>query len=258
MSTTDEPEDDGRITKEEAVLEAFSLLRRAPFGVLSTISKSVQGWPFGSVVPYAVDRRGAPLILIASIAEHTKNVLADDRVSLLVHDSAGDGDVQAQGRVTVLARARPVEEAELKDARARYLARVPSASDYFDTHDFRFFRLEPVRVRFIGGFGQIFWLDAASFAIDPAADPLAPRAKGIIDHMNEDHADTLITCCKAFSGFEPKKATMVGVDQFGLDVECEDPAERVRFDFESPATPENVRAIVVDLVRRARSKLEAK
>jgi hypothetical protein len=222
--------------------------------VLSTISKKRDGWPFGSVAPYALDSRGAPLILIASIAEHTKNLVADDRVSLLVHDGDRGGDVQAQGRVTVLGRARPLEAAEIRDAQGRYAARVPGSVDYFATHDFRFFRIEPAWVRFIGGFGEIHWLDAEAITLDPQTDPIRPIAAGVVEHMNLDHADALALICRAFGGCSPERAELVGVDAYGLDIECHNPDRRVRAEFEQPATAATIRETVVGLVKQARAR----
>ena len=249
----EEPEEAQRISRAEAATEAGALLRRVTHGVLGTLSKRFDGWPFGSIVPYALDRRGAPLILIASIAEHTKNIAADDRVSLLVHeDTVSGADVQAKGRLTILGRAAPVAREELDDAAARYLARVPAASDYFATHDFSFRRIHATKHRFIGGFGSIFWLEQDELVVDPAKDPLAKISAGVIEHMNTDHADALLLLCQAHRGFTPAAATMIGVDEWGLDIRTREPETCVRVDFRQPATPATVRERVVELVRRAR------
>jgi putative heme iron utilization protein len=80
--------------------DARGLLLEAKAGVLSTLSRDVPGFPFGSVVPHCLDRGGLPLTLIADIAQHTKNLLADPRASLTVTEAAEDGDVQAQARLT--------------------------------------------------------------------------------------------------------------------------------------------------------------
>lgn len=257
-TSAEEREDQQTISKQRAITDAKALLHRAQFGVLSTISTHVPGWPFGSIVPYAVDREGAPIILIASIAQHTKNIVADDRVSLLVHDRAQAGeDVQANGRLTLMGRAVDVASDDLEDTRARYLARVPDAAGYFATHDFSFRRITVEHARFIGGFGRIFWLDPESVGEVPSADPLAEGAEGIVDHMNEDHADALLLYCRAFKGVSPEAATMVGVDQWGFDVRCQGPDVRLRFDFDEPATMDTIRPIVVKMVKDARQQLAA-
>src|SRR6185295_12291531 len=97
----------------------------------------------------------------SDIAQHTKNIVADSRVSLTVVEKGESDDVQAHGRVTVIGDARRVAGDD--DIRERYFRYFPSARQYEQTHGFDFFRLEPVRIRFIGGFGQIFWQEPAAF-----------------------------------------------------------------------------------------------
>src|SRR6476660_1729588 len=142
---------------------ARELLLQQSFGILSTLSVDVPGFPFGSVTPYCVDDESRPILYISTIAQHTKNILKDSRVSLTVVEPADDSDdVQARGRVTYLAHAVPIQDS-LDEVRERYVRYFPSASGYDQTHDFTFFRLDPVRVRFIGGFGQIFWVEPQEF-----------------------------------------------------------------------------------------------
>jgi putative heme iron utilization protein len=243
------------VSADRAEDDAKLLLRKSRNGMLCTISKKIAGWPFGSIAPYALDARGSPILFISTIAEHTKNLDADDRVSILVQEEAADGDVQAHGRITVLGRASRVGAEEVADVRARYLERTPSAAGYAEAHDFHFYRIVPEHVRFIGGFGKIFWLQPEKLRVDPASDPLAGAASGVIEHMNDDHAEAIQLYCRAFKSTTPASAKMVGVDQFGFDVEARGPDARFRFDFERPATPDTIRAIVVEMVVRAREKL---
>src|SRR5688572_14619929 len=143
----------GLMEKQNA---ARALMLTESFGVLSTISVDVEGYPFGSVTPYCMDRMCRPIIYISPIAQHTKNIVADSRVSLTVIENGASEDVQAQGRVTCLANA--IQSDDDRDASERYFRHFPSSRQYDRTHAFNFFRLELVRVRFIGGFGQIFWV----------------------------------------------------------------------------------------------------
>ncbi len=236
-----------------ALGDAEVLLRLRGRGMLATISKKVAGWPFGSIVPYAVDREGRPIILIAQIAEHTKNIQADDRVSLLVQEAEGEEDIQAKGRLTVMGRASQVPEAELGDAAARYLAKLPSAEEYFDTHDFSFYRISVEHLRYIGGFGKIHWLDPTEYQKKHSDDPLAHGQKPIIAHMNEDHEEAMSLWCKAFRALEPKHVEMRSVDRWGTDLDVD--GRRVRFDFDREATMETIRQIVVAMTVDARKAL---
>ncbi len=238
-----------------AMIEAEALLRTRGRGVLATISKKVAGWPFGSVVPYAVDPTGRPILLIASIAEHTKNIEADDRVSLLVQEAEGAEDVQAKGRLTLMGRASQVPEAEIADARARYLARVPDAEGYFATHDFALYRIGTEHLRYIGGFGKIYWLDPAAYQTHVAEDPIVRGAAPIIEHMNADHEEAMSLWCRAFRGITPGHVRMSGVDRWGCDLESSAPDRRLRFDFEAAAAPNSIRQIVVAMTVEARKRL---
>ncbi len=224
---------------------ARDLLATERYGILSTHSVDVAGYPFGSVTPYALDHRGEPLILISTLAQHTKNIQADPRVSLTVHRPA-EGDPQAGERLTWLADASPVDPAD-EAAQTRYLAFQPQAADYFGVHDFGLYRLRLQRARYIGGFGRIFWVRTEDLV---RANPFAETERGILAHMNADHRHNLLAYCRAFKGLDPQHASMVGLDAQGFHVLADD--ELVRFAFEAPiGTPEEARQALVALARQA-------
>src|SRR5215469_8969770 len=189
--------------------DARTLLLQESFGVLSTVSIDVPGYPFGSVAPYCTDRNCRPIIYISQIAQHTKNILADSRVSLTVVEKTEADDVQARGRITFIADAHQVERGD-DDVRERYFRYFPSARQYDNTHDFEFFRLELVRIRFIGGFGRIFWIEPSGFM---TANPFSRSEENrIIHHMNKDHSDALSRYVGGGTG------EMAGIDGEGCDV----------------------------------------
>jgi len=204
---------------------ARELLLEQSFGILSTISQDVPGFPFGSVTPYCVDDDCRPILYISTIAQHTKNILADSRVSLTVIEADAEADdVQSRGRITYIAKAVPVRES-LDDIRARYVRYFPTAAAYDQTHDFSFFRLDPVRIRFIGGFGQIFWVEANEITLK---NPFSPaQQERVLTHMNNDHHDALRHYCGGGAG------VMVGIDSEGFDVLLESGRKR-RFAFDNP------------------------
>jgi len=220
--------------------EARRLLLSEGAGVLSTISQDVPGYPFGSVTPYCVDRQCQPVIYISHIAQHTKNILKDPRVCLTVLEGRGDGDVQAEGRITCLADARLIEESE-SDVRDRYFRFFPATREYEQTHSFSFFRLDLVRVRFIGGFGRIFWLEPGEFkAPNPFSEVQESR---ILQHMNQDHGDAL----RRFA--DGVDATMVGIDAEGFDLLAD--GRRVRRPFATPVhNLEDARQALVAMAKR--------
>jgi putative heme iron utilization protein len=220
---------------------ARRLLLQESHGVLSTHSIDVPGYPFGSVTPYCVDSKCRPVIYISHIAQHTKNIVADPRVSLTVLESNDVcNDVQAQGRLTCLADAVPVGEHE-SDLRERYFRYFPSARQYEQTHDFAFFRLELVRVRFIGGFGRIYWVEVAEFMLPNPFS--ATQETRMIQHMNDDHSDAL----KRYA--EGQSAVMTGIDGEGFDVLTA--AGKMRCSFDTPIrNMEEARQALVAMARR--------
>jgi putative heme iron utilization protein len=138
------------------------LLRRALSATLATNSRRHAGWPAASFAPFALDADGAPLLLLSEIAEHTRNLEADDRACLFMHDAVGE-DVRATPRLALYGRARRLNGAEVARARERYLARHPSAASLLDL-DFRLWRLELVEAHWVGGFAAARWLTPAQLA----------------------------------------------------------------------------------------------
>ncbi len=195
-------------------------------GVLSTLSKRLDGYPFGSVAPFILDHSGCPVILISDIAEHTRNIAADPRVSLIVQPY--NPDMQVAGRVTIIGQA--LRLADKEPLGPRYLRFHPQAKSYFAMHDFQFYRIEPVRIRYIGGFGRIHWVDPAAYLC--ACGPLAPQESDIIAHMNQDHGDKLIAYCRHVHGVETATATLLGIDPDGFDVGTD--TNVLRFAFDAP------------------------
>lgn len=147
---------------------ARALLATESVGVLSTISVHRQGYPYGSVTPYALAADGAPLLLLSRLAAHTKNLAADPRAGLFIGDRSAVEDPQAGARVSLLGRVTPLAADGVPDGRARYLARWPRAADYLALGDFAFWRFAIEEARLIAGFGEIRWLEASAFA--PASD----------------------------------------------------------------------------------------
>lgn len=137
---------------------ARELLRRARVGVLSTVSTRPPGHPFPSLAPYALTREGEPILLLSSIAQHSRNLAADPRASLFVHDgAAAERDPRTAPRAALLGRVRRVPATEEADARARYLARHPDARSLLGL-DFSLHVLVVEEAQVIGGFGAAGWI----------------------------------------------------------------------------------------------------
>jgi hypothetical protein len=228
-------------------------------GALATLSadEATLGWPFGSVVPFALTAEGAPAILIADIAQHTRNLERDGRASLLVKQPSAPGvDPQAGWRVTLMGRMRrAADDGSLEELHARYVERVPDAPDYFRTHGFSYWTMEIVRVRWIGGFGDIGWLAPADVLREPGGEGLSEAADGIIRHMNEDHADVLAAICEWRHGFRPAAARMTAIDRAGFLFRTSGPDRLVHVSFGREIRAAEAREVFIDLARAARRAL---
>jgi putative heme iron utilization protein len=237
---------------------ARTIVAGANRGTLCTVAADPPGYPFGSVATYALDDHGAPLFFVSLMAEHTQNARRDRRASLLVAEPVPEGaDPLAGGRVTLLGDLTEVPEGAARAAvRDRYLAANPTSAYYIDFGDFAFYRLGLRAVRYVGGYGRMSWVPAPAFA-DAAPDPLAPVAAGIVGHMNRDHADALVLLCHHLAGrSDTTEATMSAVDRYGFEVVAVTPDGRTTIRLGFPklvASPEEVRAALVAMVREART-----
>lgn len=226
--------------------EARRYLRGHRSGVLATLSAKLGGYPFGSIVPFVVDRDCRPVILISALAEHTRNLAADPRTSLIVHDYADD--VQSGTRLTLVGDAAPLGDDAA--ARARYLRRFPAAQDLLGLGDFSFWAIAPQRLLFIRGFGRIQWIDAAELA--PPANSLAEAEADIVAHMNADHTVALADYCRHYHGVTPVAVEMTGIDCDGFDVRADE--QSLRFEFPDPVTNAGkAREALVAMARAART-----
>lgn len=190
---------------------AIPLLHQVPYGTLATHSTHTPGYPYASLLPFVADPGHRPLLLLSELAEHTKNLHADPRASLLLAQPHGD-DVLSGARLTVLGDVTRIEpDAALV---ARYLRYQPDAERYLALGDFGFYRLEPQRLRLIAGFGKMGWIEADSWH---QAAQLAPQQEqALLDALQPDTA-----------------AHILGLDCYGLDIVHA--GQRLRLEW--PATP---------------------
>ncbi len=207
--------------KTASAREARQLLRAHRYGALCTLSKKFGGHPFGSITPYLVDYDGSLLILISTLAEHTKNIQNDSRVSLITHNQEST-HIQTQGRVTVLGSATIETNREFTGK--RYLRYFPEAQSYFAMHDFSFYRIVPQAIRFIGGFGNIQWVKAAEYVV--ANNPVIAQEEDFISEINARHE----TAIRRQTGQDNLEAELVGIDIDGFDIRVGEQIMRIQSD----------------------------
>jgi heme iron utilization protein len=233
---------------------ARTLLYVGRIGSLSTLSRKQAGFPFGSVMPYGLDDGGRPIFLISTMAMHTQNLQADPRASLLVNQPEAGGDPLGASRVTLLGTAVPIAKPEVATARKLYLERYANSKHWVDFEDFDFYRMEIVDVYYVGGFGVMGWVAASEYE-RAKPDPLANAAAGIIQHMNADHRDALVSIAGKFAGIEAQAATMTAVDRLGFHVRLmtSDGVRGARIAFlREAASPAETRKVLVEMTQQAR------
>ena len=215
---------------QEALKETRELVRRQGNAVLSTLSVDMAGWPFGSVAPYVLDHAGNPILLLSDLAQHTHNLRRDDRASLIVFEPQ-QVHIEEGARATLLGRVTVMENDEV--IRDRYLRYLPQAAQYLAIHDFRFYRLAVDRVRYIGGFGKIHWLQGRDYRLSIDEEEFSLAEAAAVAHMNGDHGDALVRYCQMLGASEPQPV-LLGVDPEGFDIQTR--AGRLRMRFHEPVT----------------------
>jgi heme iron utilization protein len=219
---------------------------------LSTMSRKCPGYPFGSLMPYALDLEGRPLFLISNMAMHTQNLKAEPRASLFVGQIA-EGEPLGATRATVVGDVELVSEADTSSVRELYLARHDNSRSWVDFEDFSFYRLQPLDIYYVGGFGVMGWVSAEDYR-KAKPDPLAEAAPGILAHMNADHVPAMILLARAHAGYEATEAAMTAVDRLGffLRLRTAEGMKGVRINFlREVATALDTRKVLVEMFRTA-------
>lgn len=231
---------------------ARNLIRSQPTATLSTIAAD-GGWPYGSLVLVATDMAGQPVLLISTLAQHTKNLAADGRASLLFDGTVGLAERLTGARATVLGKAVRCEgDTSIRD---RFLSRHPSAAGYVDFGDFAFWRLEVERAHQVAGFGRINWIEKQDLLPDFGdVSELRTAEADVIGHMNADHSDAValyanVLCQRPGVGWR-----LTGVDPEGADLARPGDHCRLRFD-KRVSSAESARVELVRKVKQARAQI---
>jgi heme iron utilization protein len=231
---------------------ARTLAATGRIGTLSTHSRKFPGFPFGSLMPYAADERGRPVVFISNMAMHTQNLHQDPRASLFVAPPDVSGDPLGSARLTLIGTA---EKAPAEEVAELYLLHHESARQWQEYSDFAYYRLEISGLYYVGGFGVMGWVSAGDYS-NARPDPLAESAAGIIQHMNADHAEALRLIARRFAGEEADSAVMTTVDRLGfhLRLRSGDSVHGCRVAFPREVRDTNdARVVLVEMARQARS-----
>ncbi|MBJ63810.1 MAG: hypothetical protein CMB55_03305 [Euryarchaeota archaeon] len=233
---------------------SVTMAHKISTATLCTISQNEGNYPYGSFVTYAI-YKGNPIFLISKLAEHTKNLQANSKSSLLIAEG-GDENPLALGRITLVGDCEKLPADERPTARSIFLEKHPNARFYVDFEDFDFYCLSVQSIRYIGGFGRMSWVDSKDwFGAEP--DPMDPYAEDIIEHMNDDHRDAMVILCQKMSkATDTTDASMVSIDRYGFEMSAVTAqGERpIRLAFDNQASDsEDARKEIITLVKRARA-----
>jgi heme iron utilization protein len=138
--------------KRDAMEQAKAMIGAGGTAALSVLDID-GGTPFTTLVNVAADAALRPLLLISSLAHHSKCLAKDPRASLMLHAPLVAEDPMLTFRVTLLG---PFEEVAAGDAEAAFLARHPYAELYAGFGDFSYWRMAPEHAHIIAGFGRAY------------------------------------------------------------------------------------------------------
>lgn len=240
-------------TKQQAADDARTHLLSNFNAVLSTVMRDrleLKGYPFGSVVPFCLNQDHEIVILISDLAQHTKNIDENAKVSLTLHNSEQD-NIQKGWRLTIAGDAKPAAKEDLPFLAARYERYFPESRDYHEVHDFNFYLIKPKKARYINGFGEIHWVNYDKMIQPSIFD--ADTEHEMITHMNEDHLEALILFLQTrLNVSQPEKVRMTQIDQYGFAIAHDERIER--FNFQQEATnPTDIRLFLVEMVKKVRA-----
>lgn len=209
----------------DAKSAAKRLLREGRSAALATLMAG-SGGPYCSLVNIATLADGAPLLLLSRLAVHTRNILADARVSLMI-DERKAGDPLEGARIMLTGTAAATDD---PDARRRYLDRQPEAAMFAGFADFAFYRMALAGAHLVAGFGRIVDPAPADLLTDLAgAESLVAAEPDILAHMNEDHADILVLFASRLLGAIEGPWRCAGCDPEGLELQLGRSALRLPF-----------------------------
>ena len=194
------------VKKNGLEYDATKLFRNSTHGILSTMSKIYKDYPFGSLVTYVSSRSRTVYLYLSDLAEHTENLHYQSHSCLTVYKENKNGDIQNSQRLTLVGDLCPVSMSDLEECKKRFHSILPDSKKYSEMHDFKFYQLNIISARWIGGFGKIAWLDKNNWLNqDPDWQKNENR---IIDHMNKDHQNTISSSLSAQHNIKDKSAIM--------------------------------------------------
>lgn len=230
--------------------EAVSFFRSDKTAILSTISKKYDGYPFGSFVTYVSGWDRTIFLYLSDLADHTKNLKKNQKSCITLLKKNKNGDVQNSARLTLMGNLEEVPKMINEKCKERFHNIFPESKAYAQMHDFNFYQITVNQARWIGGFGKISWLDPKNWMKVPIE--WFDSEKNMIDHMNQDHSNTIQSALHAEHGIKDKEALMLGLSIDGYYVKSKEDVFFINFDY-PVFTSKEYRNILIELSKKYRS-----
>lgn len=232
-----------------------TVLANSTRAMLSTFSKKYDGYPSGSMVDFACDADGSPILAVSSLAVHTQDLLANPKCSLLV---AKDPEDRTDLVITLHGDAVAVTEEDKEAIRTAYLAKHPNAF-WVDFGDFKFLRIQPKIVRYVSGVATAL-LGSGEFSREEYSaakvDPISQFTKPIASHMNKDHQEDTKLIVQHSITIPVESAYMLDVDHLGFNAKVTymGKTHKLRVPFPRPAVDrKDVKTLIVEMLQAAKS-----
>jgi heme iron utilization protein len=234
----------GRESNRDAAALGRGLMRGCDRAALAT---SLRGAPYASLVLVAADLDASPLLLLSDLAQHSRNIAFDPRLSLLFDGTDGHADRLDGPRLTLLGQARSIADPGLL---ARFVARHLSSALYAGFADFRIYRLAVERGHLVAGFGRIDWVEGPDLLLDGDWRAFAADEPAIVAQLNRDHGAAIEVCARHLLGRAQTGWRATGIDPEGIDLRCDSAAARLDFPAPVPSA-EAARAALFELAETA-------
>jgi putative heme iron utilization protein len=196
-------------------------------GTLCTTSviSDVRDYPYGSYVDYILDEKGWPVLLLNNNSLHTQNIRQHSAVSLFchlpqhVHGNIGESNTAALSRVNILGRIEKIPANELNPLKFAFILVHPYAEQIAESPKFAFYRVQPQRIYFSGGFGVMStWINVHDYE-QSQPDVLAQEVPNVLSKTNDERQGELLLICKHFLHVDNADlARIQAIDRLGIDV----------------------------------------
>ncbi|XP_052176695.1 glutamyl-tRNA reductase-binding protein, chloroplastic-like [Diospyros lotus] len=237
--------------------EIRTVLDHSSRGMLSTFSQKHEGYPSGSMVDFACDAYGSPILAVSSLAVHTKDLLANPKCSLLI---AKDPEDRTDLVITLHGDAVYVSDKDREAIRTVYLARHPNAF-WVDFGDFQFLRIEPKVIHYVSGIATAS-LGSGEFSKEEyratKVDPIYQFSKPIVSHMNKDHGGDTKLIVQHSTSIPVDFAHMLDLDSLGFNVKAgyQGDTFKLRVPFPRRAVDrKDVKTLIVEMLQAAKSQV---